>query len=250
MSGSLSSSAIQSRTRPWPAKPRVRQASDQDDDRRRAILAAAGEVFLGMGYANATIDEVIRRLGGSKRTLYQYFDSKKTLFAAVVDEVVGEIVRPLPEIGSTKLGLRDTLLFLSMQHMTVVLSNRHIALMRLVAAESPRVPEVGRTYYEHGPARGHAKLRSYFEQQRRKGLMNIPDVARAADYFWGMLLHHETLRRLYHVDEAPSPDQVVADCAALVDNFLAWYGTPSALAGPRKNVRTAPRRVRASARPR
>lgn len=241
MSDSVSSPALQPRTRPWPVKPRTpraRQESAQDDDRRRAILAAAGEVFLGMGYANTTIDEVIRRVGGSKRTLYQYFDSKETLFAAVVDEVVGEIVRPLPEIGSSKLGLRDTLLFLATQHMTVVLSDRHVALMRLVAAESSRIPEVGRTYYEHAPARGHAKLRSYFEQQRRKGLMNISDIPRAADYFWGMLLHHGTLRRLYHVVEAPSPDQVVADCASLVDTFLALYGAPSRSSRRGKKART------------
>lgn len=224
MSDRVSLAAVKA-AHPWPAKSSRRRGTVSDEDRRRAILSAASDVFLGMGYSNATIDEVIRRVGGSKRTLYEYFDSKETLFAAVVDEVVSDIVRPLPEIGATKLGLRDTLLFLAMQHMTVVLSDRHIALIRLVAAESPRVPEVGRMYYEHGPSRGHARLRSYFEQQQRRGRIKIPDVTRAADYFWGMLLHHGTLRRLYQVDPVPSAEKVVADSAALVDTFLALYET-------------------------
>jgi AcrR family transcriptional regulator len=197
----------------------------RQEDRRRAILAAASDVFLRLGYGGATIDEVIRRVGGSKRTIYRHFQCKEDLFAAVVDDVVGETVRPLPDIRTSKLGVRDTLLLVAVQHMSVVLSERHMALARLVVAESPRLPEVGRTYYEHGPARGHAQLRLYFEKQRRQGTLAISDVADAADYFWGMLLHHGTLRRLYRV--APEPDlvDVQAASARVVDAFLSLYGT-------------------------
>lgn len=204
-------------------KGRARLA-DRDEQRRRAILAAASEVFLEVGYAAASIDEIIRRVGGSKREIYRYFGSKEKLFAAMIDEFVGEIVKPLPDINATELRVRDTLLLAAVQHMTLVLSERHIALMRLVVAETPRFPEVGRAYYEHGPARGHEKLRLYFEKQRRKGTLKIQNVNRAADYFWGMLLHHATLRCLYQIAGAPSPEQVQSGCAAVVDAFLALYG--------------------------
>ncbi|MBI4263683.1 MAG: TetR/AcrR family transcriptional regulator [Acidobacteria bacterium] len=205
------------------ASETAKRAARLDADRRSQILAAASEVFLEMGYGNATIDEVIRRVGGSKRTLYRHFESKEALFGAVVDEVVGEIVRPLSEFATTKLSARDTLLILAIQHMTVVLSDRHIALMRLVAAEAARVPEVGRAYYEHGPGRGHAKLRLYFEQQRRRGVFDMPDVARAADYFWGMLLHHGTLRRLFRRDPPPTTEEIATECTGLVDAFLELF---------------------------
>ncbi len=117
----------------------------------------------------------------------------------------------------------EALLLMAVQHMTVVLSWRHMALMRLVVAETPRFPEVGRTYYEHGPARGHEKLRLYFDKQRRKGVLKIQNVHRAAEYFWGMLLHHATVQHLYQVAPPPSPDQVTSGCSAVVDPFLALY---------------------------
>lgn len=193
-------------------------------DRRSVILAAASDMFLELGYGEATIDEVIRRIGGSKRTVYRYFPGKEALFAAVIDEVVGEIVRPLPDIDALSLGVRETLLLAAEQHMTTVLSEKHIALIRLVAAEAARFPEIGRAYYEHGPARGHAKLERYFARQHRLGTIDAPNARQAADYFWGMLLHHDTLRRLYNVVPAPDRKAVKAASAAVVDTFLAQYG--------------------------
>jgi AcrR family transcriptional regulator len=194
-------------------------------DRRAIILAAACDVFLDMGYGAATIDQVIARVGGSKRTVYSYFKGKEALFAAVVDEIVGEIVRPLPDIDAIKLGVRETLQVVAEQHMTVVLSERHAALMRLVAAEASRFPEIGRAYYEHGPARGHKKLETYFAEQHGLGTLDIADAAQASDFFWGMVLHHPTLRRLYDVVPPPRQAEVKSVCAAAVDAFLTLFGT-------------------------
>lgn len=218
-------------------KTEPKSAATAKPDRRRAILAAAGTVFLEMGYGAATIDQVIARVGGSKRTVYGYFNGKEALFAAVVDDIVGEIVRPLPDIDAIALGVRETLLVVAEQHMTVVLSERHVALMRLVASEAARFPEVGRAYYEHGPARGHKKLETYFAEQRRLGTLDLADPAEGADFFWGMLLHHSTLRRLYDVVPPPRVAEVKAASAAVVDAFLALYGTTATLRRPSRRSR-------------
>ncbi len=205
------------------ALPAGRPLRGRSAERKGAILTAASEMFLELGYGAATIDEVIRRIGGSKRTVYHYFPGKEALFAAVIDEVVGEIVRPLPDIDALSLGVRETLLLVAEQHMTTVLSERHIALIRLVAAESVRFPEIGRAYYEHGPARGHQKLERYFARQHRLRTLDVADARQAADYFWGMLLHHDTLRRLYNVVPPPDVKAVKVACAAVVDAFLARH---------------------------
>ena len=55
------------------AAGRVRQSAA---DRRKAILAAARDVFLERGYANSSIDAVVERSGGSKATVYQLFGNK------------------------------------------------------------------------------------------------------------------------------------------------------------------------------
>jgi AcrR family transcriptional regulator len=216
-----------------PARPKGGAAKARGRDPRAAILSAASRMFLELGFARSTIDEVIRRAGGSKRTVYSYFPNKEALFTAVIDGIVGEIVQPLPDIQALPLDVRETLLLVAQQHMETVLSERHMALVRLVAAESVRFPQIGRAYYEHGPARGHAKLEHYFSQQHRLGTLQVPDPRRAARHFWGLLLHHETLQRLYNVTAPPKSAAIRADCVAAVDAFLTQHAAP-----PSRTLRT------------
>src|SRR6266550_2802235 len=54
------------------------------EDRPREICAAALEVFAEKGFAAARLDEIARRAGVSKGTLYLYFKDKEDLFRAVV----------------------------------------------------------------------------------------------------------------------------------------------------------------------
>ena len=60
-------------------------------ERRRALLDAARDVFLERGFANATIDAVVERAGGSKATVYSLFENKEGLFAALVAEAAEEL---------------------------------------------------------------------------------------------------------------------------------------------------------------
>ena len=49
--------------------------------RRSDILAAAEKVFAAKGYTEATVDEIATQAGISKGSVYNYFESKQTLFA-------------------------------------------------------------------------------------------------------------------------------------------------------------------------
>src|SRR6516164_4508595 len=67
--------------------------------RRTAILQAAAELFQEKGYERASINELVRRCGGSKQTVYGYFPSKEALFMAVVQEVAtGHLPEAVEEI--------------------------------------------------------------------------------------------------------------------------------------------------------
>jgi len=77
------------------------------DLKREAILSVAAEVFFEDGYQAASMSEIAARVGGSKGTLYNYFDSKEALFEAHVRESCGKIGamivdfsddRPVPEV--------------------------------------------------------------------------------------------------------------------------------------------------------
>src|SRR3546814_7792021 len=76
------------------AETRKAGRSRRQDERREKILQAATEVFFKSGFAGASIDEVIAKVGGSKRTIYDYFGNKEELFAAIVREIPARALPP------------------------------------------------------------------------------------------------------------------------------------------------------------
>ncbi|MEY2975234.1 MAG: hypothetical protein RIR49_1654 [Actinomycetota bacterium] len=55
--------------------------------RREQILDIALEVFGARGYHGASMNEIAEAAGVTKPVLYQHFDSKNELFAALIDDV-------------------------------------------------------------------------------------------------------------------------------------------------------------------
>ncbi|MEN9842794.1 MAG: hypothetical protein RLZZ612_623, partial [Pseudomonadota bacterium] len=68
-----------------PQEPRVRRER-RKDARPGELLEAALGVFVEKGFAATRVEEVARRAGVSKGTLFLYFPSKLDLFKAVVRE--------------------------------------------------------------------------------------------------------------------------------------------------------------------
>ena len=50
-------------------------------DKRELILQAAAQVFGEKGFHSATVEEIAKRAGVGKGTIYQYFDSKGEIFS-------------------------------------------------------------------------------------------------------------------------------------------------------------------------
>lgn len=64
----------------------------RSERKRRAILSAAREAFLEKGFTETSVDEIAQRAGASKRTLYNHFPSKKSLFLEIVHlEKMGDL---------------------------------------------------------------------------------------------------------------------------------------------------------------
>lgn len=192
--------------------------------RVQAILRAATAVFLERGYGATSIDEIVARARSSKATVYKSFGNKERLFAAVVDSIVGEIEQPIDPIGDDPdEDLRTVLVRVAAEHLSVVLSERHARLMRMVAAEAARFPELGELYYSHGPALGHRKVADFLATQIEIGSIECADPTVAAEDFWGIVLHHGTLRRLYAVADEPDDSEIQKQAQNCVDRFLRLY---------------------------
>ena len=61
------------------------------EERRLSILTAAKEVFAERGYSGAGVADIIDRAGVARGTFYLYFESKRSVFAALIDHAIQAI---------------------------------------------------------------------------------------------------------------------------------------------------------------
>ena len=156
---------------------------------RERILLAATDLFLAEGYGSTTIEAVAARAGVSKRTLYDRFDDKAVLFAAVVHRIIGEI-RPPPEVPLIEgAALPAILRRLAGFMLRAALSPQAIALHRLVSAESARFPELVRAVTSDGSTReGVTLISELLARKLSRSKMSAEDRAFAAQQFIYMVV--------------------------------------------------------------
>src|SRR5437763_9504135 len=76
------------------------------DERRASILAAALEEFSARGFAAARLDDVARRAGVAKGTIYLHFRDKEMLFHELVRSQLSPIVSTVEIARMRDLPLR------------------------------------------------------------------------------------------------------------------------------------------------
>ena len=161
--------------------------------RHRALLDTAAELFMEVGFEAASLNELVKRAGGSKSSIYSYFRDKDGLFAAVVDDMVDDLLVPLSRPVNLGKPLAETLRELGDHTLDVLTSKKGMGLSRIVVTESPRLPAIGRHFFEHGPGQAISQLAGHLGRLEREGQINCSDPDLAAEAFWGMLLHRPML---------------------------------------------------------
>lgn len=191
--------------------------------KQRSIADAATRLFMAEGYAGVSMDEIARAAGVSKATLYAYFASKERLFASLLGEACAISGPNSAALLDTGTDVRATLTELAGRGLRFMLEERSLAIYRVVMAESVRFPELGRAYYERGPAAGRHVLAAWLERQMAAGRLRRSDPGVAAEQFSGLLRTHLHLRALLGIGPAPTESEIDAVAAAAVDTFMSAY---------------------------
>lgn len=185
--------------------------------RRDEILAGAAEVFFERGFSRTSIDDVIERVGGSKRTLYRHFANKEELFVAVIRNVSE---RAIPTIDlSHGEDLEKALVEFGVRYLETLLSHAGLAVFRAVLAEASHIPELGRAFLDAAPGRVTHALAEFFKQYNRSADIKIADPEVTAPEFLALVrgdLHIIAMLR----SEAPSAEQVRGSVENAVSTFL------------------------------
>ncbi|HET6160806.1 MAG TPA: TetR/AcrR family transcriptional regulator [Dongiaceae bacterium] len=188
-------------------------------ERRQALLDAAREVFLEKGFANATIDEVVARAGGSKATVYSLFENKEGLFAALVAEAAEELAALLQK-ATLDGAIEDDLRAFGRRYLEILTRPERLALFRLVIGECGRVPEVGDIFYRTGPHAIFQRVVSLLRDAAARGQIVISDVDAMAHFFIDALRGHMHMQVLLNPTRRPTPREIERHVDFVVENFL------------------------------
>ncbi len=205
-----------------PREPAVqgRPPAAAGSAKQDAVVEAATAIFLEQGFGAASMDEIARRAGVSKATVYSHFESKPALFGAIVQQRCQRTMSSmLAELGDRPVA--ETLTAVGRQFLDVLMMPGSLPLYRVVIAEAPRFPELGRIFYEAGPGRVASALAQYLADLHVQGALEAPDPRRAAEQFFGAVLGQIHVRMLLEVaGEPPSPDERGRHVADAVSTFL------------------------------
>ena len=151
------------------------------EERPRQILAAALAVFGEHGLAAARLDDIAKRAGVSKGTIYLYFPNKEELFREMVrDTVVRQIEESERDFQSTSGSATETLTQFMRRYWTYIRSSEFAPLFRLIHAEIHSFPDLARFYAEEVVSRGHRLVMSIIARGVASGEFRAVDPSVAA----------------------------------------------------------------------
>ena len=188
------------------------------------VLEGARKVFLRDGFEGASVDDIVREAGVSKATLYSYFPDKRLLFLEVAKtECAAQSDAAVAQVEASG-DIREVMTTAAKRMVRFFMSDVGLQVHRIVVGESQRFPEIGREFFESGPARVHAILRQYLQKAVEDGELEIDDIDLAADQLPELCKAGLHLKMVLGLREAPTEEEIDRVIDGAVDMFLARYG--------------------------
>jgi AcrR family transcriptional regulator len=206
------------------AQAKIAPQTADDSAKRRQIVEGARTIFLQHGFDAASMNDIARAAGVSKGTLYVYFDNKEQLFEAIVHEECLVHAEGAFAFDPNDHDVEGNLRRLGTAYIEFLCSPGKASALRTVIAIADRMPEIGKVFYETGPATGIAKLADYLRAQTQAGVLAVEDAEVAAAQFLDACQSTLFKPVLFNFRDAPGRDRVAYVVGIAVKAFLAAYG--------------------------
>jgi AcrR family transcriptional regulator len=209
--------SAQALLKPTPENP-------DDNAKRRQIVQGARAMFLERGFDAASMSDIARKAGVSKGTLYVYFTNKEQLFAAIVHEECLVHAEGVFDLDPADHDVGGTLTRLGTAYLEFLCHTDKASALRTVVAIADRMPEIGKIFYETGPAVGIAKVAAYLRAQTEAQVLAVDDCEIAAAQFLDACKSTLFMPVLFNFRKSPQADAIRHVVGIAVRTFLRAYG--------------------------
>jgi len=191
------------------------------DARPSEILAAALQTFVEHGYAATKLEDVAKRAGVTKGTLYIYFESKEALFKAVVRENVVPILATAEQVADDPSADPDALLRRLVTQWWHAMGPSELGgLPKLVMSEAANFPELAQFWYDEVVQRGRQTFARVLRRGIEEGAFRRLDVDLAVRMILAPVLMAAIWKHSFHACEKEA-FPVEEYLASSVDIFLS-----------------------------
>ncbi len=185
------------------------------DARPGEILQAALAEFAAHGFAATRLEDIAKRAGITKGTIYLYFDDKESLFRALLQQEAGREFDALDKLLSDYTGPAEALLrTLVNEFGRRILQSEFRHLLRLLIAEGPKFPDLLAFHHAEIIGRGRALISRVIRygiergEFRDNGLAQVPQLIAAGPI---LLMIWQTLFADIETLDAPRYLDTLAD---------------------------------------
>lgn len=186
---------------------RVRAKRERRKEARPGeLLAAALELFVEKGYAATRAEEVARRAGVSKGTLFLYFASKEDLFKAVVREnLAGRFAEWNAEFDAYTGSTPDMLRYAMQMWWQRVGNTPASGITKLMMGEAVNFPELAAFYQQEVIQPAHELIRRILQRGVDRGEFRPVDMEHAVYLVMAPLIFLMSWKHSFGACGCPSP---------------------------------------------
>ena len=192
-------------------------AQGVDTAKRQQIMDGARAVFLEKGFDGASINDIVRRAGVSKGTVYAYFASKEILFERMILEDRREQSEQLFDLacapGKSPV---EILTDIGFRLVSMMIKPAHVAYARMVISAAGKFPEAGQAYFEAGPEFIIQRIAGYLAS------LGLENPERAAQQFVDLCASSCVRPLLFGVEREFTEAQLRAQASAAARMILSF----------------------------
>jgi TetR/AcrR family transcriptional regulator, mexJK operon transcriptional repressor len=204
-------------------RPRRGRGRPRDAEKRRAILDAAGALFLERGIMATTMEAVAERASVSKMTVYSHFPDKPALLVAVFERNLNSI--KLPELSdNVAVPALERLCDYGEGLVGFLTRPEIVRSARVMAASADDFPDLALAFYAAGPAAVLAKVALFLSALRDKEQCTFPDPELAAEQLVAAWLGVDQLKQSLGVSGPPTPAAISRRVRSATEAMLRGWG--------------------------
>lgn len=190
--------------------------------KREAILQAAIAEFRSSGFEITSMDKIAATAGVSKRTVYNHFPSKETLFAEILNRLWHSITAEQDVSYSCKKPLREQLRALLQAKLRMLADENFLDLARIAIAATIHSPERAQDMVGRMGEREEG-LTAWIRLAQADGQLKPVEPAFAAQQMHGLLKTFAFWPQISMGQPSLTEDEQIHVIESALDMFLSRY---------------------------